>query len=1110
MSKRFPEYKTSLTEFLPEVEKEILGFWESENIFEQSVQIREGGEKFTFFEGPPSVNGKPGIHHVFARTIKDLFCRYKTLTGHQVQRKGGWDTHGLPVELQVEKRLGITKEDIGDKITVEEYNQACREDVFKFKEDWDLLTRIMGYWVDLDDPYITFHNDYIESVWNLLKQLFDKDLLYKGFTIQPFSPAAGTGLSSHELNMPGAYKMIKDTSAIAQFKLVKTKHPLSKKLLKHGEVFLLAWTTTPWTLPSNTALTVGKDIVYVAVKTLNPYTKTLVTVILAEELLGKYFTEQKDELPPEEFKPGSPTTPFQEIIGKYTGKELEGLEYEQLFPYVKPERPAFRVITGDFVTTEDGTGIVHTAPTFGADDFRVAQQHDIPPILVKDSNGNPSPLVDKQGRFVKEVKDFAGRYVKDYGQKEERPVDVDIVIKLKEENRLFRSQKYEHNYPHCWRTDRPVLYYPLDSWFIRTTAVKSRLIELNQAINWKPASTGTGRFGNWLENLVDWNLSRSRFWGIPLPIWTTDDGKEHICIGSVAQLKQEMQKAVKAGFMTAKEVSVFEKQDDLHKPYIDRVTLVSPSGKPMKREADVIDVWFDSGSMPYAQWHYPFENQKTFKENFPADFISEGVDQTRGWFFTLHAIATMTQDSIAFKNVLSTGLILDKEGRKMSKRLGNAIDPFELLAKYGADSTRWYMMGNSAPWDGLKFDPEGVQEVQRKYFGTLFNTYSFFALYANIDGFTYDTGKRIPLLKRQELDRWIISVLNSLIRDVKSYMEDYDPTRAVRAIDAFLNDQLSNWYVRLSRRRFWKGDLTEDKLAAFQTLYECLYHLTVLMSPFAPFYSEKMYRDLTGKKSVHLADFPTVDTKAIDPSLEERMEMAERITSLIRSIRRKEKLKIRQPLNKAMVAVMGPDMEQQLDLVKQLIADEVNVKAIEYIKEDNQILVKRVKPNFRTLGPKVGKLIKEIKPALDKLSQQQINELTEKETLQLELTSDEITLNLEDVEIYSEDIPGWSVASDGRYTVALDIQLTDELEQEGIAREFVNRIQNLRKDKGFDVTDKIQVIITKNQAWSEALRQFEKYIKQETLTKTLSVADKVADGDEIEINQTKGFIALKR
>ena len=1110
MSKRFKEYKTQVATFLPQVETDMLTFWDRHQIFDKSISQREGADTFTFYEGPPSVNGKPGIHHVFARSIKDIFCRYKTLQGFQVNRKGGWDTHGLPIELQVEKRLGITKEDIGTKISVEDYNKACREDVFSFKDSWDELTRIMGYWVNLDDPYITFDNKYIESVWFLLKELFNKGFLYKGFTIQPYSPAAGTGLSSHELNMPGAYQMIKDTSAIAQFKLKKNKKKLSRDLLKHGEVFFLAWTTTPWTLPSNTALTVGANIDYVAVKTLNPYTKETSVVILAKDLMGKYFSEKKDELLPDEFKPGAATTPYQKVVGKYKGKDLEGLEYEQLLPYVKPDGKAFEVITGDFVTTEDGTGIVHTAPTFGADDFRVAQKHGIAAILVEDEQGNPMPLVDKQGRFVKEVDDFAGRYVKDYGQKEDRPVDVDIVIKLKEENRLFRSQKYEHNYPHCWRTDRPVLYYPLDSWFIRTTAVKDRLIALNKEINWKPESTGTGRFGNWLENLVDWNLSRSRFWGIPLPIWVTEDGKESICIGSIDDLREEMEKSVQKGFIQQSDLEEFFVEDDLHKPYIDRVILVSPSGKPMKREADVIDVWFDSGSMPYAQWHYPFENQDTFQKNFPADFISEGVDQTRGWFFTLHAIATMVMDSVAYKNVLSTGLVLDKDGRKMSKRLGNAVDPFEMIQTYGADACRWYMIGNSAPWDGLKFDPEGVKEVQRKFFGTLFNTYNFFALYANIDDFAYDEKKRIPAQERSELDRWILSLKNSLIQSVKAYMDDYEPTKSIRAIDNFVSEQLSNWYVRLSRRRFWKGEINKDKQAAFETLYECLHTVAILTSPFAPFYADRLFQDLDGGESVHLSTFPELREEEIDKDLEQRMEMAENITSLLRSIRRKENIKIRQPLQKAMVAVMDERMEKQLDLVKHLIENEVNIKALEYIGEDNSILVKKVKPNFKVLGPKVGPLLKELKPKLESLTQEEIQHLESKGSLQISLGTEKLEILLSDVEILSEDIPGWSVASDGRFTVAMDLSLDQKLLEEGIAREFVNRIQNLRKDSGFEVTDRIDVTVSKNATWTGALENFGSYILKETLGKSLQLTEKLDSGSEVEIHGEKGYILLKR
>lgn len=1106
MTKSYPEYKQLS---LAATDQEILEFWDKNKIFEQSVSQRDGAERFTFYEGPPSANGMPGIHHVLARAIKDIFCRYKTLKGFQVKRKGGWDTHGLPVELQVEKTLGITKEDIGTQISIEEYNAACRRDVLKFKDVWDDLTRKMGYWVDLDDPYITFENDYIESVWHLLKRLFDKGLLYKGFTIQPYSPAAGTGLSSHELNMPGAYKMIKDTSAIAQFALKPSAHPLYARLADLDlPVFFLAWTTTPWTLPSNTALAVGKNIRYVAVKTLNLYSHQPMVVILAEALMNAYFGEQQEALDPKSFKPGAPTIPYEGILASFSGEELAGLEYEQLLPYVQPESPAFRVITGDFVSTEDGTGIVHIAPTFGADDFRVAQQHQIPALLVKDEEGRSIPLVDKQGRFVPEVSDFAGRYVKDYGQEEERPVDVDIVVKLKEENKLFRSNKYEHSYPHCWRTDKPVLYYPLDSWFINTTSIKDRLIAHNQHINWQPPSTGTGRFGNWLENLVDWNLSRSRFWGIPLPIWVTEDRKEMKCIGSVEMLREEMEKSAQAGIMTRAEVEEFLRQDDLHKPYIDRITLVSESGQAMKRESDVIDVWFDSGAMPFAQWHYPFENQEVFQAHFPADFISEGVDQTRGWFFTLHAIAVMLEDSVAFKNVLSTGLVLDKEGRKMSKRLGNAVDPFEMIGAHGADATRWYMIGNSAPWENLKFDPEGVQEVQRKFFGTLFNTYNFFALYANIDRF--QPGKRIPVSERTELDQWIISVLNSLIRDVDSYLDEYDPTRAVRAIDYFVNEQLSNWYVRLSRRRFWKSESSGNKTAAFQTLHECLVTVARLMSPFAPFYAERLYKDLSGDLSVHLTDFPAMQAEEIDPALEERMEMAQRITSLIRSIRRKENLKIRQPLEKAMVAVLGAEMSAQLDKVKELVALEVNVKDLAYIREDNHILVKKIKPNFRALGPKVGKLIKAIGPALAALTQEDIRAFETDGTFKLDLKGEAVSLNLEDVEILSEDIPGWSVASDGKYTVALDITLSEALVKEGIARELVNRIQNLRKQKQFEVTDRISVQVSDNSGWNEAIRDFSTYICKETLAEDLEISRELKRGDEIEINNLRGLIVLER
>lgn len=1088
MSRKYPEYQQLS---LPDLDKEVLAYWEQHKTFHKSVDSREGKPGFTFYEGPPSANGLPGIHHVLARAIKDIFCRYKTLQGFQVKRKGGWDTHGLPVELQVEKTLGITKEDIGTKISIKDYNAACRRDVLKFKDVWDDLTVKMGYWVDLDDPYITFENNYIESVWNLLKRLHDKGLMYKGFTIQPYSPAAGTGLSSHELNMPGTYRDIKDTTVVAQFK-AKGKE----------DEYFIAWTTTPWTLPSNTALAVGKNIVYVKVKTFNPYTHLPITVILAKALMGKYFSEKAAEVAMADYQAGDKLIPF-EVVAEVKGSELAGIEYEQLMPYVQPDKPAFRVIIGDFVSTEDGTGIVHIAPTFGADDMRVGQQNGIPPLMVMDEEGNPGPLVDRKGRFVKEVTDFAGRYVKDYGQEEARSVDIDIAIRLKEENKAFKVEKYEHSYPHCWRTDRPVLYYPLDSWFIKTTAVKDKLIALNKTINWKPAATGTGRFGNWLENLVDWNLSRSRYWGVPLPVWQTEDATESICIGSVAELRAEIEKSVAAGLMTAAQQAEFLEDLDLHKPMVDELILVSESGKPMKRESDLIDVWFDSGAMPFAQWHYPFENHDKFAEHFPADFISEGVDQTRGWFFTLHAIAVMLEESVAFKNVLSTGLLLDKDGRKMSKRIGNVVDPFKTIDAHGADATRWYMIGNSAPWDNLKFDLEGVKEVKRKFFGTLYNTYNFFALYANIAGFSYENP--IPAAERSELDRWILSVLHSLTRDVADYMDDYEPTRAVRAIDSFVNDQLSNWYVRLSRRNFWEGDT-----ASFQTLYECLETVSILMSPIAPFFAERLYQDLTESESVHLTTYPAYSESAIDPELEERMDMAQRITSLILSIRRKEKLKVRQPLAKAMVAVMGSGMQAQLDKVAEFLKSEVNVKVVEYIAEDNELLVKKVKPNFRSLGPKVGKLIKEIGPALAKLTQDDIRSLEQTGSMTLTLSTQSFEIETTDVEVLSADIPGWAVASDGKYTVALDLTLTEELKHEGIAREFINRIQNLRKDKGFEVTDKIQTRITEHVDWDVAVNAFSAYICKETLTQELHLVSEIVEGDEVEINGMKGKVSLQK
>lgn len=1088
MAKKYPEYKQLS---LPEVDQEVLQWWKKEDTFHQSVSSREGNPSFTFYEGPPSANGKPGIHHVLARTIKDLVCRYKTLQGYQVKRKGGWDTHGLPVELQVEKRLGITKEDIGKTISIREYNQACREDVLKFKDLWDDLTIKMGYWVDLDNPYVTFQPEYIESVWHLLKRLWDKDLLYKGFTIQPYSPAAGTGLSSHELNQPGTYRDIKDTSVVAQFKAKAADNE-----------YFLAWTTTPWTLPANSALAVGKNITYLKVKTFNPYTFLPVTVILAQDRLGYYFPEKNATLKLEDYQAGDKQIPFQ-VLSEHKGNELEGLEYEQLMPYVQPDKPAFRVIVGDFVSTEDGTGIVHISPTFGADDFRVAQQNDIPAILVPYEDGTMGPIVDRQGKFVQAITDFAGRYVKDYGQEEAHPLDVDIAIKLKEENKAFNVQKYEHSYPHCWRTDRPVLYYPLDSWFIRTTAAKDKLLAHNNTINWKPQSTGTGRFGNWLENLVDWNLSRSRFWGVPLPIWSTEDKSERKCIGSVAELKTEVEKSLAAGLMSQAVADQFFAELDLHKPGVDELVLLSENGQPMYREPDLIDVWFDSGAMPFAQWHYPFENQEAFHEAFPADFISEGVDQTRGWFFTLHAIAVMLEDSVAFKNVISTGLLLDKDGRKMSKRYGNVVDPFATIETYGADATRWYMIGNSSPWENLRFDLGGVQEVQRKFFGTLHNTYNFFALYANIADYHY--GTPVAVEQREELDQWIISVLNSLVAKVAEFMDDYEPTRAVRAIDYFVNEQLSNWYVRLARRRFWDGNL-----AAFDTLYECLRVVSILSSPFAPFFTERLYRDLTGEQhSVHLTQYPAVAQSLIDTDTEARMEMAQRITSLILSIRRKEKQKVRQPLAKAMVAIMDTNLSGQFDMVKKLIESEVNIKDIEYIREDNSILVKKIKPNFRALGPKVGPLIKEIGPVLARFSQEDIRHLEQQGTIELTLSNGPFSIELSDVEILSEDIPGWSVASDGIYTVALDVTLTESLKQEGMAREFVNRIQNLRKSSGFEVTDRIQIVLSENPRWNDAVKAFNSYICGETLGDAL-VLQELTQGEEVEVDGETGYIVLTK
>jgi isoleucyl-tRNA synthetase len=1098
------------------VGEEVLQFWKENNIFKKSVATREGNDNFVFYEGPPSANGTPGIHHVMARAVKDIFCRYKTLKGFQVNRKGGWDTHGLPVELQVEKELGITKEDIGKKITVEEYNQRCRETVMRFKSQWDDLTEKMGYWVDLDNPYITFENEYIESIWALLKRLYDKGYLYKGYTIQPYSPGAGTGLSSHELNQPGCYKMVKDTTIVAQFELKKITRNMFLFDNEEEHVFILAWTTTPWTLPANTALAVGKGIKYVKVKTFNPYTFEPISVILAKDLVSRYFNDKAKDIALEDFKPGDKLVPFK-IMEEFSGADLVGVEYHQLMPYVQPDKPAFRVILGDFVTTEDGTGIVHISPTFGADDFRAAAQNNIPALLVEDENGKLSPLVDKQGRFVKEVTDFAGMYVKNYTGEDEtsadyKPTDVKIAIKLKEEGKAFKVEKYEHTYPHCWRTDKPVLYYPLDSWFIKTTAVKDRLIELNKTINWKPESTGTGRFGNWLENLVDWNLSRSRYWGTPLPIWRTEDGEEEICIGSIAELKQEIQKAVEAGILDeAVEV------EDLHRPYVDNVTLVSKSGKPMYREPDLIDVWFDSGAMPYAQWHYPIENKEIFEKNFPADYIAEGVDQTRGWFFTLHALAVMLEDSVAYKNVIANGLVLDKNGNKMSKRLGNAIDPFDMISKYGPDAVRWYMIANAPPWDNLKFNTDGVIETQRRFFGTLQNTYSFFALYANLDNFTY-AEPDVPLERRTESDRWVISKLNTLVKEVDSYLYDYDPTRAARAIQDFVIDDLSNWYVRLNRKRFWKGEYNEDKRAAYQTLYTALETIAKLASPIAPFYTEQLYRDLnkvSGKneaESVHLAYYPMVVENAIDVNLEERMQLAQTISSLIHSLRKKHFIKVRQPLQRILIPVLSEKLKHQIQAVEDLIMSEVNVKHIEYIDDTSGILVKKIKPNFKKLGQVFGPKMKLVAAAVQQMNQEDIAVLEREGGITLQINDEETAvLTPEDVEISSEDIPGWLVASEGKLTVALDITITEALKQEGIARELVNRIQNLRKDQNLDVQDKIHITMQPGAAEvNAAVENFRQYICEETQARSLDLIENLVDSTLLDIDDYAVHIHIRQ
>lgn len=1063
--KKYREYKRL---DLPTIAKEELIFWQENDLFNRSIENRNGHPRFIFYEGPPSANGLPGIHHVMSRTIKDLFCRYKTLKGYQVHRKAGWDTHGLPVELAVESKLGINKEDIGKKISIADFNNQCRTEVMKYKDKWEELTQIMGYWVDLDHPYITFDNKYIETLWYLLKQLYQKGLLYKGFTIQPYSPAAGTGLSSHELNQPGCYCLVKDNSVVAQFKVIKNK--TSEFLFDGavGDVYLLAWTTTPWTLPSNTALAVGEDIDYVEVATINKYTGIKETVILAKNVLNRWFNPEHENIPFEAFDQAKNIIPYK-VIRTIKGDKLANIRYEQLLPYAKPDRgDPFRVIIGDFVSTDEGTGIVHIAPSFGADDFRMDKIYNIGALT----------LVDKQGKFTDEMGEFSGKFVKpeyypEYSPEKEKElnVDIEIITKLKRENKAFATEKYEHSYPHCWRTDKPIIYYPLDSWFIRTTAFKDKMIELNKTINWKPEFTGSGRFGNWLENMVDWNLSRSRFWGTPLPIWRTIDKTEEICIGSIEELKNEIDKSIANGFMKENPFKDFINGDssdvnyskiDLHRPYVDEIVLVSPSGKPMYREPDVIDVWFDSGSMPYAQLHYPFENKDNFKNNFPADFIAEGVDQTRGWFYTLHALATMLFDSVAYKNVIANGLVLDKNGSKMSKRLGNVVDPFEVINNYGADALRFYIITNSQPWDSLKFDIEGVNEVVRRFFGTLYNTYSFFALYANIDGFTYSEPE-IPINDRLELDKWILSELNTLIKNVEDAYEDYEPTKAGRLIEQFTVNYLSNWYVRLSRRRFWKGEYSQDKISAYQTLYNCLETIAALLSPIAPFYADRLFKDLnsvTNKKSqqsVHLLDFPHYDESLVDKQLEERMEWAQDISSMILSLRKKAKIRVRQPLSKAIIPADSYTIKQ-LELVKSLILHETNVKELEFISLQNDFLVKKAKPNFKLLGPKYGKMMKEISNIIQNWDSAMINEIEKNKKTTINTSQGDIEISLDEIEIITEDIPGWLVSHENNFTVALDITINDELRQEGIARDFVNRIQNLRKEKNFDVTDKIKVM----------------------------------------------------
>ena len=1138
MGKKFDEY----SQFdLSKVNAEVLKKWDENQVFAKSMTEREGCPSFVFYEGPPSANGMPGIHHVMARSIKDIFCRYKTMKGFLVKRKAGWDTHGLPVELGVEKAMGITKEDIGKTISVADYNAACRKDVMKFTKEWEDLTHKMGYWVDMTDPYVTYDNRYIETLWWLLKQLYTKGYLYKGYTIQPYSPAAGTGLSSHELNQPGCYRDVKDVTCVAQFKMKNPK----PEMAEWGTPYFLAWTTTPWTLPSNTALCVGPKIDYVAVQSYNGYTGEKITVVLAKALLYTHFNKKAEDIALEDYKPGDKLIPFK-IVGEYKGPELVGMEYEQLIPWVNPGEGAFRVISGDYVTTEDGTGIVHIAPTFGADDAQVAKAAGVPPLQLINKKGELRPMVDLTGKFykldeldenfVKErvnvdlYKEYAGRFVKNaYDPNltdQDESLDVSLCMMMKANNQAFKIEKHVHNYPHCWRTDKPVLYYPLDSWFIRSTACKDRMIELNKTINWKPESTGTGRFGKWLENLNDWNLSRSRYWGTPLPIWRTEDNSEEICIGSVEELYNEIEKSVAAGFMKSnpyKDKGFVpgeyngENYDkiDLHRPYVDDIILVSKDGKPMKREADLIDVWFDSGAMPYAQIHYPFENKELLDSHqvYPADFIAEGVDQTRGWFFTLHAIASMVFDTISYKAVISNGLVLDKNGNKMSKRLGNGVDPFSTIEKYGSDPLRWYMITNSSPWDNLKFDVDGIEEVRRKFFGTLYNTYSFFSLYANVDGFEYKEAD-VPMAERPEIDRWILSVLNTLVKEVDTCYSEYEPTKAGRLISDFVNDNLSNWYVRLNRKRFWGGEFTQDKLSAYQTLYTCLETVAKLMSPIAPFYADKLYMDLvtaTGRDnvvSVHLAKFPEYKEDMIDKELEVRMQMAQDVTSMVLALRRKVNIKVRQPLQCIMIPVVDEEQRAHIEAVKALIMSEVNVKDIKFVDGAAGVLVKKVKCDFKKMGPKFGKQMKAVAAAVAEMSQEAIAELEKNGSYTLQLDGTDVLVEATDVEIFSEDIPGWLVANEGKLTVALDVTVTEELRREGIARELVNRIQNIRKSSGLEITDKIKITLSKNQQTDDAVNEYKDYICNQVLGTLLTLTDEVENGTELNFDDFSLYVSV--